>query len=229
MTDLPRPTSRTIVELMLLVKELDALQAPMSDEQRVQLAAALVHDPKMLVLDEPFSGLDPTAVDVMSKVLREAANTGAPVVFSSHQLELVEKLSDRVGIISQGHMVAEGTVDELRSTEHQQFAIAVGSDPQSVQQALLPLGITLAADPLEGTAEAPRREGVTRLVFTQPVGISDQDILRAAVTAGAVHEFAPRRPHLSELFNNVVVTPEEEPVDKPKKKGLFSFGKKGVK
>ena len=178
----------------------------LGNQQRVQLAAALVHDPKMLVLDEPFSGLDPTAVDVMSKVLREAANTGAPVVFSSHQLELVEKLSDRVGIISQGHMVAEGTVDELRSTEHQQFAIAVGSDPQSVQQALLPLGITLAADPLEGTAEAPRREGVTRLVFTQPVGISDQDILRAAVTAGAVHEFAPRRPHLSELFNNVVVT-----------------------
>lgn len=61
------------------------------------------------------------------------------------------------------------------------------------------------------------------------MGVSDQDILRAAVTAGAVHEFAPRRPHLSELFNNVVVTPEDEPEDKPKKKGLFSFGKKGAK
>lgn len=74
----------------------------------------------MLVLDEPFSGLDPTAVDVMSRVLRETADTGAPVVFSSHQLDLVERLCDRVGIISQGHMVAEGTVNELRSTEHQQ-------------------------------------------------------------------------------------------------------------
>lgn len=88
----------------------------LGNQQRVQLAAALVHDPRLLVLDEPFSGLDPVAVDVMSSVLRECADEGVPVIFSSHQLELVERLSDRVGIVARGEMVAVGTIAELRQT-----------------------------------------------------------------------------------------------------------------
>src|SRR5699024_1950870 len=81
----------------------------LGNQQRVQLAAALVHNPDVLILDEPFSGLDPIAVDVMSDVLREHAAAGVPVVFSSHQLELVEQLCDRVGIIRNGQMVATGS------------------------------------------------------------------------------------------------------------------------
>jgi ABC-2 type transport system ATP-binding protein len=86
----------------------------LGNQQRVQLAAALVAEPEVLVLDEPFSGLDPMAVDVMSEVLRERRDAGAPVVFSSHQLELVERLCDRVGIVRAGRLVAEGAVAELR-------------------------------------------------------------------------------------------------------------------
>ncbi len=86
----------------------------LGNQQRVQLAAALVHDPDVLVLDEPFSGLDPVAVDVMSEVLRERCAAGAPAVFSSHQLDLVERLCDRVGIVRDGSLVAEGTVEGLR-------------------------------------------------------------------------------------------------------------------
>src|ERR1700724_2578915 len=85
------------------------------NQQRVQLAAALAYEPELLVLDEPFAGLDPVAVDVMSEVLRERANAGMPVVFSSHQLDIVEQLCDRGGIIQSGRVVASGTVDELRS------------------------------------------------------------------------------------------------------------------
>ena len=77
----------------------------------MQLAAALVHEPELLVLDEPFSGLDPVGVDVLSGVLAEYAATGVPVVFSSHQLELVERLCEAVAIIKDGRLVASGTVD----------------------------------------------------------------------------------------------------------------------
>ena len=199
----------------------------LGNQQRVQLAAALVHDPTLLILDEPFSGLDPTAVDVMSKVLQEKAATGAPVIFSSHQLELVERLSDRVGIISQGTMVAEGTVDELRSTGTVQFAVAASVSEADAALALKPLRIVPQADPLAGTAEAPSRNGTTRFVLEMPDGVNDQDVLSALMAAGPVHEFAPRRPHLSELFNNVVVTPEERPEDKPARRRWFSW-KKGA-
>ncbi len=87
----------------------------LGNQQRVQLAASLIHDPDMLILDEPFSGLDPVAVNVMSDMLRERAARGVPVIFSSHQLDLVQRLCDRVGIVTKGHMVAEGGVDKLRS------------------------------------------------------------------------------------------------------------------
>ena len=86
----------------------------LGNQQRVQLAASLIHDPDVLILDEPFSGLDPVAVDVMSTMLTDRARQGVPVIFSSHQLDLVQRLCDRVGIVTRGHMVAEGTVAELR-------------------------------------------------------------------------------------------------------------------
>lgn len=88
----------------------------LGNQQRVQFAAALIHNPEVLVLDEPFSGLDPVAVDSMSAILREKCEAGVPVLFSSHQLDLVQRLCDRVGIVSDGRMVASGTVDALRET-----------------------------------------------------------------------------------------------------------------
>ena len=87
----------------------------LGNQQRVQLAAALVHEPDMLILDEPFSGLDPIGTDVMSEVLNDRARDGAAVIFSSHQLELVERLCDSVAIVVEGRIVAAGKVDELRA------------------------------------------------------------------------------------------------------------------
>ncbi len=95
----------------------------LGNQQRVQMAAALVHDPDILVLDEPFSGLDPVAVDVMSAVLLDKAAQGIPVVFSSHQLDLVERLCDRIGIVRHGRMQACGTVDELRAGGNTQLVV----------------------------------------------------------------------------------------------------------
>jgi ABC-2 type transport system ATP-binding protein len=85
----------------------------LGNQQRVQLAAALVHHPDLLILDEPFAGLDPIVTDLMADVLREQAARGVPVLFSSHQLELVEHICESVAIIDRGRLVACGEVGEL--------------------------------------------------------------------------------------------------------------------
>jgi ABC-2 type transport system ATP-binding protein len=162
----------------------------LGNAQRVQLAAALVHDPGVLVLDEPFSGLDPVAVDVLGRVLRERAAAGIPVIFSSHQLELVERLCDRVGIIRSGRMVACGTVAELRA----------GSGTQLVVDA--PNARPGWADHVPGVEVVEIHNGLTRLSLAE--GADDQAVLRAALATGPVREFSRHAPPLAELFRNVV-------------------------
>ncbi len=162
----------------------------LGNQQRVQLAAALVHDPAALVLDEPFSGLDPVAVDVMSEVLRERRAAGVPVMFSSHQLDLVERLCDRVGIVRAGRMVACGPVDELRTSGGRRLVVAA------------PAGW---ADGLAGV-RVRERDGSRTVLELEPQA-DDQAVLRAALASGPVHEFRPRRPSLAELFRDVVSAP----------------------
>ncbi len=168
----------------------------LGNQQRVQLAAALVHDPDVLVLDEPFSGLDPVAVDVMSEVLRERCAAGAPAVFSSHQLDLVERLCDRVGIVRDGTLVAEGTVDGLRA--------GAGADVVVVDAPDAPPGW---ADQVPGVV-ASRAEG-GRHVVTLDRDADDQPLLRAALATGPVHGFERRRVTLTELFRHVVAAPAD--------------------
>ena len=86
----------------------------LGNQQRVQIIAALLHGPTALVLDEPFSGLDPAAVDAMADVLRDRAASGVPVLFSSHQLDLVERLCDNLIVLARGRVVAQGSVEALR-------------------------------------------------------------------------------------------------------------------
>ena len=100
--------------LNLQGKPTDTLESlSLGNQQRAQIAAALVHRPAALILDEPFSGLDPDAVDLTVQVLRDVADTGAPVLFSSHQLDVVERLCDELVIISDGEVRANGTRAEL--------------------------------------------------------------------------------------------------------------------
>lgn len=87
----------------------------LGNQQRAQIAAALVHRPIALVLDEPFSGLDPMAVEVVLGVLRDYAAQGVPVLFSSHQLDIVERLCDDVVVIGGGRILASGSREELRA------------------------------------------------------------------------------------------------------------------
>jgi len=165
-------------------------QLSLGNQQRVQLAAALAHDPDVLVLDEPFSGLDPAAVDMMSAVLREKAAAGVPVIFSSHQLELVERLSDRVGIIASGRMVAVGAVAELRSSDGPEVIEVRG--PADAGWARAVPGVEVLA-----------QNGDLIRIQVEP-GTDDQAVLRAALAAGPVHEFSRRRPTLVDLYRDVV-------------------------
>jgi ABC-2 type transport system ATP-binding protein len=168
----------------------------LGNQQRVQLSAALIHDPQVLVLDEPFAGLDPIAVDVMSGVLRDKADEGIPVVFSSHQLDLVERLCDRVGIIQQGRMVAVGSVDELRETEIRRYVVRVEASHGW-------------ADGLAGVTRANYDDGSAVIELSPDA--DEQALLQAALGLGPVREFRLDRPSLVELYRDVVqVTAEEE-------------------
>src|SRR5215203_3862306 len=85
------------------------------NQQRIQLAVALAHDPELLVLDEPFSGLDPIGIATMREVIHDRAAAGVGVIFSSHQLDLVEDVCEDVVIIARGRIVAAGPIDELKA------------------------------------------------------------------------------------------------------------------
>lgn len=158
----------------------------LGNQQRVQLAASLIHDPEVLILDEPFSGLDPVAVDVMSTMLTDRARAGVPVIFSSHQLDLVQRLCDRIGIVTRGRMVAEGTVDELRSGGPLRYRVGTRA------RGWIPEGATLVG------------EGADYVILETVSTDNDQAILQAALAAGPVHEFTRVVPDLADLFKEVV-------------------------
>jgi ABC-2 type transport system ATP-binding protein len=163
----------------------------LGNQQRVQLAAALVHDPEALILDEPFAGLDPIGTDVMSEVLFERAGDGAAVVFSSHQLELVERLCDRVAIVDHGRIVAAGRVDELRAERSApRLRVEVEGDGEGWIESVA--GAAVVARDAEGVVVELRD------------GADDQQVLDAARRAGRVRRFVPARPTLAELFREVV-------------------------
>ncbi len=160
------------------------------NQQRVQLAAALVFSPDLLILDEPFAGLDPVAVDSMTEVLRSEADSGKPVVLSSHQLDIVERVCDRVGIINHGQMVALGTVDELT----ERGPVRYWADAPSARAGWY--------DSVPG-ATLVEQDG-SRWLVQLGDGTDDQAVLRAALATGPVHEFRRDRPALTQLFRDVM-------------------------
>lgn len=161
------------------------------NQQRVQLAAALVHDPELLVLDEPFGGLDPIAVDTMSEVLREQAAAGKAVVFSSHQLDLVEDLCEEVAIINAGRVVLSGTVERLKdSAPIRHLELEVDGDPSTL------------VDFLDGV-QSTRMDG-DRLTAIIDSETDVRGFIAHAEETGKLRHFAYTTPSLSDLFREAV-------------------------
>ncbi|MCG7285710.1 ATP-binding cassette domain-containing protein [Cellulomonas sp. ACRRI] len=171
----------------------------LGNQQRAQIAAALVHEPEVLVLDEPFSGLDPMAVDLVLGVLQEYASRGVPVLFSSHQLDVVERLCDDVVVIAGGKIRAAGEKEALRAQHAApRYEITSGGD----------MG-WLRTEPGVRVVEF---DGGYALFESDEA--SAQRVLRAALDAAPVQQFAPVRPRLAEIFRDIV-RDEERHDDEP--------------
>jgi ABC-2 type transport system ATP-binding protein len=162
----------------------------LGNQQRAQIAAALVHEPRVLILDEPFSGLDPLAVETVAGVLQERAADGVAVLFSSHQLDVVERLCDDLVIIAGGTIRAAGPRDALREQHSsRRFVLDFAGDAG-----------WLRAEPGVQVIEF---EGGTA-VFDADSDDDAQRVLRRALEQGPVATFAPQRPSLSQIFKEVI-------------------------
>ncbi|MFH1104782.1 MAG: ATP-binding cassette domain-containing protein [Actinomycetota bacterium] len=188
--DATRSTAAWLQRLGLSDRAGDRVEAlSHGNQQRAQLAASLVHEPDLLVLDEPFSGLDPMGVDAMSEVIRSRSAAGATVIFSSHQLDLVEDLCQDVAIIDRGQVVVSGTIDDVRSTSPSR-RLEVGFADPSVRWE--PPSARLIRE----------REGVR--TYMVPRDADPGAYLAAAASAGRVTSFTFQAPRLSEIFREAV-------------------------
>ncbi|NNE95113.1 MAG: ATP-binding cassette domain-containing protein [Acidimicrobiales bacterium] len=167
-----------------LVQELSG-----GNQQRVQLAVSLVHDPELLILDEPFAGLDPVAAETMREIISERTQKGASVLFSSHQLDLVSNLTSDAVIVANGSVVASGSIDELRSRSPVRRLRIRWKEPVA---AWTPLAGSLSefdgrSATVEMAADADAAAGIAH-----------------ALRAGPIDDLSMEPPELSELFSDLV-------------------------
>lgn len=167
----------------------------------MQLATALAHDPELLVLDEPFSGLDPLGTATMTEVIHERAAAGVGVLFSSHQLDLVEDVCQDVVIIARGRIVAAGAIDALKAASGRRH-----------------LDVEVAGSGgawLDGDGAVVLERAGDRIKLLVDASVDLDGLLARARAAGEVRRFAYEPPRLSELFMEAVSAPPGEAVSAP--------------
>ena len=160
------------------------------NQQRVQLAAALLHDPEALVLDEPFAGLDPMAAESLAEIIRERAAAGVAVVFSSHQLDLVQDVCEDVAIVDRGRVVLSGSLEEVRRrAPTRRLDLALDEEAEW-------------APSLPGVELIGRRGGLS--TYLVPADADPAALLADAARAWRVVRFSFQPPTLSDLFREAV-------------------------
>lgn len=162
----------------------------LGNQQRAQIAAALVHDPQVLILDEPFSGLDPLAVEVVADVLQRRAAAGASIMFSSHQLDVVERLCDDLIILAGGTVRAAGPHDVLRAQHAgNRYELVANGDLGWLRN-------------VPGVAVVDFDGG--QALFETDGTDTAQTVLRTALAQSDVSRFAPQHPSLAQIFKEVI-------------------------
>jgi ABC-2 type transport system ATP-binding protein len=161
--------------------------------QKVQVATALVNAPRLLLLDEPFSGLDPVNQSVLEELIAEAAREGATVVFSTHVMQHAERLCDRLLLLARGRKAFEGTQDEARRALPSRLGLVSRADPSSLP------GVAGA------TEQAPRGDGWRAFEVRLEPGADPGALLEHCTANGfALREFDVHRPTLHEVFIHFV-------------------------
>jgi ABC-2 type transport system ATP-binding protein len=185
-------TARWLARLALSERaDVAVEQLSHGNQQRAQLAAAVLHEPDLLVLDEPFAGLDPVAVRTLAEVLHGEAERGAAVLFSSHQLDLVEDICEEVAIIDRGRIVATGDVDALRrASQRRRIELQLEGAPPRWRP------------DVTGVELVERRNGDLRLLAGRDV--DPQDVLIAAERSAHVVGFSFGPPSLADVFLELV-------------------------
>ncbi|GAB3527137.1 ABC transporter ATP-binding protein [Arthrobacter monumenti] len=187
--DARREGLRMIGRFSLEERQKDKLESlSLGNQQRVQIVAALLHRPTALILDEPFSGLDPVAVDSMVDLLRERIAEGTPVLFSSHQLDLVDRLCDNLVVLSGGRLVAAGQVDSLRRQGQQRHRVVTGPDAGWLREV-----------PGVRVLDVEGSKAIVEIV--DPA--ARRAIVEQALHRGGLDEFTPIVPSLSEIYREV--------------------------
>ena len=188
-TDAARSTDRWLERLGISDRAESKLEdLSHGNQQRVQLVAAIVHDPDLLVLDEPFSGLDPIGVDSLSDVIKEFAARGAGILFSSHQLDLVEHICEDVAIVDEGEVVLSGDLQEIRQAA-------------SYRRVLIEVDDVLWTPPVNGAHEVASG---TRRHHIVDSSVDVEQLLHLASADGSITRFSYEIPALSDIFHEAV-------------------------
>ncbi len=164
----------------------------LGNQQRIQFIAALVHKPSLLVLDEPFNGLDPVAMTQLTQILREMTLGGAAVLFSSHQLDLVSHLCDRIVVIDSGTVIAEDTLANLQKREKIKYQITGSAIPNDLAMKFPELIIYESPNSLVAT-------------FQRSNFSSEKDLLlKTILESGSLDGFTEIKPSLSEVYSELI-------------------------
>lgn len=166
------------------------------NQQKVQLIATLMHEPDLIILDEPFSGLDPVNAELLEDGIRHAAKRGASIIFSSHNMANVESLCQSVVMLKNGRQVLGGTIDEVKSL-FDRFKIYLEA----------PIA-TAELEAISGVQSVEQLDARHRLIHIEQEAVG-RDVFEAAHQSGTVYQFSQQAPTLEEIFKERAVESDE--------------------